>query len=161
MKRVLAAFVGALLMLSGVAVAQQSDEEKIRARAQEFADAWNKHDPTTMAYVFSVDGDMVNPFGRRASGLTEIQRMFADEQSKAMEESTFTLTGVKVRFLNPTTAIVDEDMEITNIANPDGTTTSMKPHATALMTKSGGQWWITSARAFNYLSPPAPPAPKS
>jgi uncharacterized protein (TIGR02246 family) len=156
MKRVLAAFVGALL-LSGVAFAQ-NDEEKIRARTQEFADAWNKHDPTAMAYFWSVDGDLVNPFGRRASGLTEIQRLFADEQSKAMKATTYTVTGMKVRFLNPMTAVVDQDLEITNIAAPDGTTMTMKPHVTSVMTKSGGQWWIASARAFAYMPPPAPPA---
>lgn len=156
MKRVLAAFVGALLLCS--AAFAQSDEEKIRARTQEFADAWNKHDPTAMAYFWSVDGDLVNPFGRRASGLTEIQRMFADEQSKAMKATTYTVTGTKVRFLNPMTAVVDQDLEITNIAAPDGTTMTMKPHVTSVMTKSGGQWWIASARAFAYMPPPAPPA---
>jgi uncharacterized protein (TIGR02246 family) len=160
MKRVLAAFVGALL-ISGIAFAQKSDEEKIRARTQEFADAWNKHDPTAMAYFWSVDGDLVNPFGRRASGLTEIQRMFADEQSKMMKDSTYSVTNVKVRFLNPTTAVVDQDLEVAGITNPDGTTTTMRPHVTSIMTKSGGQWWVASARAFAYMPPPAPPAPKS
>jgi uncharacterized protein (TIGR02246 family) len=162
MKRVLAATAIALLISSFgfAAEAPKSDEELIRARAQEFADAWNKHDPTAMAYVWSVDGDVVNPSGRRASGLTEIQRMFADEQSKAMKNTTFTVTGLKVRFLNPQTAIVDEDLEVAGIANPDGTTATMKPHVTSVMTKSGGQWWIASARAFAYLPPPPPPPAK-
>lgn len=162
MKRVLAATALSLLISTfGFAAPPKNDEEQIRARAQEFADAWNKHDATTMAYFWSADGDLVNPFGRRASGLTEIQRLFADEQSKAMKESTYTVTNVKVRFLNPTTAIVDQDLEIAGMGAPDGTTMTMKPHVTSVMTKSGGQWWIASARAFAYLPPPAPPAPKS
>lgn len=159
MKRVLVATVVALLMSTfGFAAEQKSDEEMIRARAQEFADNWNKHDATAMAYLWSADGDLVNPFGRRASGLTEIQRMFADEQSKAMKNSTYTVKNVKVHFLNPQMAVVDQDLEITGVANPDGTTATMNPHVTALMTKSGGQWWITSARAYSFLQMPAPPA---
>ena len=158
MKRVLAAtFVG--LLFSTFAFAQKSDEEMIRARAQEFADAWNKHDATAMAYVWSADGDLINPMGRRASGLTEIQRLFADEQSKAFKDSTYTMTAMKVHFLSPMTAIMDQDAEITNVAAPDGSTTTLKPHISALLTKSGGQWWLTSVRAYMFLPPP-PPAPK-
>jgi len=158
MKRVLAAAVAAILI--STVVYAQSDEEKIRARAQEFADAWNKHDPTAMALLWSVDGDLINPSGRRASGIAEIQRLFADEQSKAMKNATYTITGIKVRFLSPTMAIIDEDAEVAGIANPDGTTVTLKPHVIALMTKSGGQWWIAAVRAYSYLPPPAPPAPK-
>lgn len=157
MKRVLAATVAALLV-STFGLAAQTDEEKIRARAQEFADAWNKHDPTAMAYCWSADGDVINPFGRRASGLTEIQRMFADEQSKAMKSSTYAVTSMKVHFLNPQLAIVDADLEVSGVASPDGTTMTIKPHSTAVMTKSGGQWWLASVRAFSYMQPPAPPA---
>ena len=157
MKRVLAAAAAAILI--STVVYAQSDEEKIRARAQEFADAWNKHDAMAMAYLWSVDGDLVNPFGRRASGLTEIQRLFQDEHSKAMKNTTYTITGIKVRFLDPTTAILDEDAELAGVPNPDGTTVTLKPHVTAVMTKSGGQWWLSAVRAFSYMPPPAPPAP--
>src|SRR5690349_12139234 len=59
MKRVLAAAVAAVL-ISAVGYAQ-SDEEKIRARAQAFADAWNKHDTMGMAYLWSASGDLINP----------------------------------------------------------------------------------------------------
>lgn len=158
MKRVLAAaFLG--LLMSSVAFAQKSDEEMILARAQEFADAWNKHDATAMAYIWSADGDLINPMGRRASGLTEIQRLFADEHSKAMKNTTFTITGMKVRFLNPQMAIIDQDAEVTGIANPDGTTMTMKPHVVGVMTKSGGQWWLTTLRAYAYVPMPPPPPP--
>ena len=159
MKRVLAAtFMG--LLISSVAFAQKSDEAMILARAQEFADAWNKHDATALAYLWSADGDLINPMGRRASGLTEIQRLFADEQSKAMKATTFTITGMKVRFINPQMAIIDQDAEVTGIAAPDGTTVSMKPHIVALVSKSGGQWWVTSLRAYAFVPPPPPPPDK-
>jgi uncharacterized protein (TIGR02246 family) len=129
MKRVLTAGLAAVLI--STVVYATSDEENIRARAQEFADAWNKHDATAMAMLWSVDGDLINPFGRRASGIMEIQRLFADEHSKGMKNSTYTITGFKVRFLSPTLAIIDEDAEVAGIANPDGTTAALKPHVIA------------------------------
>ncbi|HUJ13654.1 MAG TPA: SgcJ/EcaC family oxidoreductase [Thermoanaerobaculia bacterium] len=158
MKRVLAALVGALLT-SGIAFAAdapKSDEEMIRARVQEFADAWNKHDATAMAYFWSADGDLVSPFGRRASGLTEIQRFFADEHSKAMKNSTYEIKNIKVRFLNPQTAILDHDVDVNGVTAPDGSSASLSAHVTAVLTRSGGQWWIASSRAFSYLQLPAP-----
>ena len=159
MKRVLAAtFVG--LLISSFAFAQKSDEEMILARAQDFADAWNKHDPTALAYFWSADGDLINPMGRRASGLTEIQRLFASEQSTAMKNTTYTIKGMKIRFLNPQMAVVDQDAEVSGITNPDGTTITMTPHVMAVVTKSGGQWWLTSVRAYSYVPPPPPPPAK-
>src|SRR5437899_7348393 len=160
MKRVLAAAAAAVLI--STVVYAQSDEEKIRARAQEFADAWNKHDPTAMAYFWSVDGDLINPSGRKASGLTEIQRLFADEhgQNGPMKQSTYKSVSAKIRFLEPTLALLDQDIEISGITAPDGSMVTQKSHVAALLRKSGGQWWINSVRAYNYLPPPPPPAPK-
>ncbi len=159
MRRVLAAAVAAVLICA-VSFAQGSNEQQIRARSEAFAAAWNKHDPTEMAYFWSVDGDLVNPYGRSAKGLLEIQRLFQDEHSKGLKQSTYTITGQKVRFIAPNLAVVDQDAEISGIANPDGTTVTMKPHVVALWRKSGGEWWIVTARAYNYSPPPAPPAPK-
>jgi len=161
MKRVLAAAVAAVL-ISTVGFAADTPEQQIRNRIDEFAAAWNKHDPTAMAYFWSVDGDLINPSGRKASGLTEIQRLFADEhgQNGPMKQSTYKSVSVKIRFLEPTLALLDQDIEISGITAPDGSTVTQKSHVAALLRKSGGQWWINSVRAYNYLPPPPPPAPK-
>jgi uncharacterized protein (TIGR02246 family) len=113
-----------------------------------------------MAYFWSVDGDLINPSGRKASGLTQIQRLFADEHGGPMKQSTYKIVSQSVRFIEPALALVDQDAEISGVANPDGTTGTIKPHVVILMRKSGGQWWIAAARPYNYLPPPAPPAPK-
>jgi uncharacterized protein (TIGR02246 family) len=159
MFRALGATVMAIL-LCGAAAPPPSNEAQVRARVDEFAAAWNKHDPTALAYFWSVDGDLINPFGRKAKGLTEIQRLFQDEHNGAMKNSTFTVTAESVRFLAPDLALVDMDSEVAGVAAPDGTTSTIKPHVFSVMRKSGGKWWISSARAFSYLAPPPPPAPK-
>ena len=155
-----ATFIAILLCGAAAPPPSPSNEAQIHARADEFAAAWNKHDPTAMAYFWSVDGDLINPFGRKAKGLTEIQRLFQDEQNGPMKNSTFTVTRESVRFLAPDLALVDMDTEVAGVATPDGTTSTMKPHVFSVMRKSGGKWWISSSRVVNYLPPPAPPAPK-
>ena len=156
-----ATFIAALLSTAALGQPVKSNEQQIRDRIDEFGAAWNKHDPTTMAYFWSVDGDLINPAGRKAKGLTEIQRLFQDEQNGVMKNSTYTTTSTSIRMLDPTLAMIDSDVEITGIATPDGTTVTSKPHVTALMRKTGDKWWVVTARAYNYLPPPPPPAPKS
>lgn len=159
MRRTLVLFLF-LALVSSVSFAALSNEEQIRKRIDEFAAAWNKHDPTEMAYLWSADGDLINPFGQKASGLLQLQRLFQTEQSGPLKQSTFTVGRTSVRFLEPGLALLDADVEITGIANPDGTTGTIKPHVTNLMRKSGGQWWIVSSRAFLFPPPPAAAAAK-
>jgi uncharacterized protein (TIGR02246 family) len=167
MVRVLGATLIAVLLCGAAAAPpakstappSKSNEAQIRERLDEFAATWNKHDPTDMAYFWSVDGDLITPLGRKAKGLLEIQRLFADEHSKALKNSTYTNTSSSVRFLEPELALVDSDAEISGVTAPDGTVTTMKPHVTTLWRKSGGKWWIAATRAFVYVPPPPPPPP--
>lgn len=159
MVRVLGAtLIAVLLCAAAPEQPAKSNEQQIRERADEFAAAWNKHDTMSMAYVWSADGDLINPSGRKATGLMQIERLFADEHKGPFKDSTYTVTKMSVRFLEPTLAWVDSDAEITGVANPDGTIATIKPHVVLLMRKSGGKWWIVSARPYMFLPPPPPPA---
>ena len=137
-----------------------SNEAQIRQLADDFSAAWSKHDATAMAYFWSADGDLINPSGRKAKGLTEIQRLFQDEHNGVMKNSTYTMTSLSIRFLDPTLALVDDDAEISGMTSPDGSTVNLKAHVFNVLRKSGGKWWIVSARAYAFLPPPPPPAPK-
>jgi uncharacterized protein (TIGR02246 family) len=159
MKRVLVAAVAAVL-ISAVGFAKESNEDQIRARVSAFADAWNKHDTVAMTALWSFDGDLINPSGRTAKGMTQIQKLFQDEHSTVMKQSTYTTTSTSIRFIEPALALVDAESEVSGVATPDGTTVTIKPHVVTLWRKTGGQWWIVAARAYSYLPPPPPPAPK-
>ena len=111
-------------------------EQHLRQVADDFAAAWNKHDPTAMAYFWSADGDLINPSGRKAKGLTEIQRLFQDEQNGAMKNSTFTITSFSMRYLDSTYASVDADAEISGVATPDGSIITIKAHVFNVMRKT-------------------------
>jgi uncharacterized protein (TIGR02246 family) len=164
MVRLLGASLMAVLLCAATpappATPAVSNDAQIRQVADDFAAAWNKHDPTAMAYFWSADGDLINPSGRKAKGLTEIQRLFQDEQNGPMKNSTFTITSFSMRYLDPTYATVDADVEVSGVATPDGSIVTIKPHVINVMRKSGGKWWIAAARAYTYPPPPPPPAPK-
>lgn len=160
MVRLLVASLTAVLLSAATpAPPAVSNDTQIRQLADDFAAAWNKHDPTTLAYFWSADGDLINPSGRKAKGLTEIQRLFQDEQTNVMKGSSYTTTAMSIRMLEPALALVDSDAEVAGVALPDGSTITMKPHVVLLLRKTNGKWWIVSARAYTYPPPPAP-APK-
>jgi uncharacterized protein (TIGR02246 family) len=159
MKRVLAAAAAAVL-ISALGFAKESNEQQIRARVDAFSEAWNKHDTVAMTAFWSFDGDLINPAGRMAKGMTQIQKLFQDEHSTVMKQSTYKTNSMPIRFIQPDLALADADTEISGVANPDGTTATIKVHVVTLWRKSGAQWWVVAARAYNYLPPPPPPAPK-
>src|SRR5437016_737360 len=110
----------AAILISTVAVAKESNDQQIRDRVGEFEAAWNKHDPQGMASVWSAEGDLINPFGRKARGIAEIVKLFQEEHNGPMKSSTFKVTSVSVRYVEPDLALVDADAEINGIVNPDG-----------------------------------------
>lgn len=149
--------------IGGVAVAapeKGGSEAQVRARSQEFAAAWNRHDVKAMAAVWASDGDLINPFGRVAKGRAEVEKLFADEHSTVMKDSTFTITNMTVRLIKPDVAIADWDVEIAGMHAADGSAIpTQKMHVSDVMVKKAGQWSTVSARPMAYLPPPGSPHP--
>jgi hypothetical protein len=58
--------VVALNLFALGAFAADTATQAIEERTGEFVAAWNRHDGTAMAALFSPDGDLINPFGRWA-----------------------------------------------------------------------------------------------
>jgi uncharacterized protein (TIGR02246 family) len=144
--------------MCSAAFANPAVEAEIKARNDEFVNAWNRHDAKALASLWAPDGDLINPFGQMAKGPAEVEKLFTNEHtgSGALKKSTYKTTKMSVRPLSSDMALVDYEVEITGMASPDGKAQSaLKPHVTSLMKKANGKWWIVSARAFELL--PAPP----
>ena len=161
-KRILLPLLLALLTICPApAQAQQSDEDAaIRKRHDEWCDAWNKHDAKAMAAFWVEGGDLINPFGRKAKGTAEIEKLFTDEQSGPMAGTTYSGTVESIRYIGDV-AIVDVEGEITGMKAPDGTAApAFKHHVTWIARKVDGKWMAECARAFVHLPAPgsAPPA---
>jgi uncharacterized protein (TIGR02246 family) len=134
------------------------EDAAIHHRHDEWCAAWNKHDPKLMASFFVADGDLINPFGRRARGAAEIEKLFAEEQTGPMAGSTYAGTIENIRHLGENGAIVDVAGEIRGMKGPDGAAAPpFKHHVTWIAEKKSGKWRAHGARAF--VTVPAPVAP--
>ena len=158
MKRItIATVLGILFSLPVLA----STESEVRARADEFVAAWNKHDSKAMADLWATDGDLINPAGRAAKGRAEVEKLFRDEHGTVMKKSTYKNVSSSVRVVEPELALGDWDVEISGMVGPDGAAAPVqKTHVNSLMKKASGKWWIVAARAYNYVPMPAAPKKK-
>src|SRR5437763_5000065 len=114
---------------------QKEDDAAIAKRHDEWCAAWNKHDAKAMAGFFVADGDLINPFGRRAKGTAEIEKLFAEEQSGVMAGTTYSGTIESIRYIGDV-AIIDVEGEITGMKAADGTAApTFKHHVTWIAKK--------------------------
>lgn len=159
MKKLLLLSVLLGLLASPTARADQKEDEAIHKRHDEWAAAWNKHDPKLMASFWLADGDLINPFGRHAKGPAEIEKLFTEEQSGPMASSTYAGQIESIRYMGKNIAIVDVAGEITGMKGTDGNVIPpFKHHVTWIAEKKDGKWLAAGARAFVALPAPSGPA---
>jgi uncharacterized protein (TIGR02246 family) len=133
------------------------EDAAIHTRHDEWCAAWNKHDAKLMAGFFVADGDLINPFGRHAKGMAEVEKLFTEEQGGPMAGTTYSGTIENIRYLDDDVAIVDVAAEITGMKNPDGSAAQpFKHHVTWIAEKKHGKWMALGARAFVFVPAPMP-----
>jgi uncharacterized protein (TIGR02246 family) len=134
-----------------------ADEAALKARASEFAAAWDKDDAHGMAAVFAPEGDIINPFGRVAKGRAEVEKLFADEHGGFAKATHYNLLSMTTRLFGDA-AVQDWDVEVTGMKGTDGSAMPpLKHHVTVTYTKKGGKWWAVAVRPVVYA--PAPGGP--
>ena len=161
MRRFVAAVAVCALVGIGAARAEDSVKAKqVRAVTDAWMAAWNRHDAKIMAAAWSPEGDLINPFGRWASGRAEIEKLFTEEHATFMKGTTYSVTNYKAQFPTPAIGVADFDGEVTGMRAADGKAMpAFKHHVFVVYAKKGNHWWITSARASVPLpTPGAPPA---
>jgi uncharacterized protein (TIGR02246 family) len=146
MKKVLIASILILLALPAGAKAQASEEAAIRKVFADFAEAWGRDDAKSMASYWAIDGDVINPPGRRANGRAEIEKMFADEHATVFKGTHITFSEGTIHFVKPDVAVFTSDYEIPGTHPPNGAEMTMKGIVTSVMVKKKGKWWTLSAR---------------
>jgi len=118
--------------------------------------AWNAHDPAKMAGVWS-EAELINPFGMKAHGRAELEKLFEAEQHGAMKASTFTIESSSIRQISRDVAVQDMDIAITGMVSPDGKALpAFRPHSFEVFVKKGGHWRVEYVRAYAVQPTPAP-----
>jgi len=127
----------------------------IDKRMQEFVAAWNKHDSKAMAAVWANHCELINPFGMKASGRAEIEKLFEGEQGGVMKATTYTINSESFMKIAGGAVVMDLESVLTGMVDPAGQ--ALPPfthHVTLVYVREGGQWRAAAVRAFQFLPPP-------
>ena len=146
----------AAAMPAAARAAESGTNPAIEHLNSEFVAAWNAHDAKKMAAVWADNGDLINPFGQKASGRAAIEKFFEAEQAGAMKGTTYKIESFSVRELDRNTAIGDWASVVNGMMDPDG-----KPlppfshHVSSVYVKKNGHWWAAAVRAYSFQPVPA------
>ena len=151
---VVASILTVLVLPMGVAKAQTKDEAAIRKVFADFAEAWAKDDAKSMASMWTGDGDIINPQGRKAMGRADVEKLFADEHSTIFKGSHISFSNGTVHFVRPGVAVFTTDYDVEGANAPEGSPMPKGGIVTCVMVKKGEKWMTFSARPMVPLPPP-------
>lgn len=150
-----------LIALPTARADQKEEDAAIHKRNNEWIAAWNQHDAKLLASFWTADGDLINPWGRHATGPAEIEKLFTDEHTGtgSLVGSTYTGTIENIRYLGKNVAVVDVAGEVHMAKAADGTEPPpFKHHVTWVAEKQHGKWMAVATRACAPASKPGAPA---
>lgn len=133
------------------------DEAQIRDLQTQQAAAWNRHDATAYANLFTEDGDVVNVVGWWWQGRREIESKLTTGFAFAFKQSTLTITDVQVKFVKPDIAIAHIRWTMTGARTPPGVPEPRAGIQLQILKKQQGKWLIASFQ--NTSSVPEVPFP--
>lgn len=127
---------------------KKQENEAFQTIANDFASAWNKHDPKAMANFWTNDGDLLSPWEKVYRGKQEIENHFSEEHTNGMKDSHINLTIQNIRFIDSNTAFVDADITISDMKVAGERASPYHNHAAFLFVKKDGKWEILAARPY-------------
>ena len=126
------------------------DEAAIEAVESRQAAAWNAHDASAYAALFTPDGDVVNVVGWWWKGRDEIRSKLTGAFATVFRDSRLTIVSVDVRKLSPTVAVAHVRWSMTGARPPPGESTPPQ-HGIQLqvLVREQNGWLITSFQNTN------------
>lgn len=146
-----------LLSAASIASAQAQDETQIRDLQKRQEAAWNQHDATAYAALFTEDGEVVNVVGWWWKGRAEIETKLKSAFAFVFKTSTLTVTDVHVRFVKADLAIAHVNWTMTGAKTPPGLPEPKQGIEIQVLKKQRGKWLILSFQ--NTASTPEMPFP--
>jgi len=139
--------------------AQREDEAAIRQVQIRQADAWNRHDATAYANLFTVDGDVVNVVGWWWRGRTEIESKLRAAFALVFRDSKLTITDVHVKLLSPEIAVAHVRWTMEGAKTPTGMPEPRQGIQTQVLKKQAGTWLMAAFQNTNSVPETAFPQP--
>ncbi len=130
--------------------ARAAQFDAVKASAQAFADAFNKHDAKAVAAQWTEDGEYIDETGQRFEGRAAIEQEYA-EFFTANPAAKLTVVVDAVRPAGASAAIEDGHATLES----DGKNSVSSAQYTAVHAKVGDQWLMSSVRDQRVSSSPA------
>lgn len=163
MQTTIIGIAAALLLVSGVYAGDMSNvggiksdirnETAVRKLYADFATAWNKHDAAALSKMWAIDGDHMDPDGRRARGRDEVTALMKANHETMFKDTVLDLTIDGVWFITGDiatgdVAMVDGTYQLSGIKDPqDNQLPTRSGHLTSVLIKQhGGKWEIVASR---------------
>ena len=147
-----------VLSLSGVAAGQDTDATQIGNLQTRQADAWNRHDATAYANLFTRDGEVVNVVGWWWKDRAQIESRLTDAFAFVFRDSKMTITSVETKHLTRDLAIAHVLWTMTGARTPPGMPEPRQGIQVQVLKKVRGNWLIYSFQNTNSI--PERPFPK-
>lgn len=148
----------ALFSISAVLTGQSRDDAPIRDLQTQQANAWNRHDATAYANLFTSDGEVINVVGWWWKGRAQIESRLTDAFAYVFGNSTLTITDVQTRHLAPNLALAHVSWTMTGARTPPNMPEPRQGIEIQVLKKVRGKWLIYSFQ--NTISVPERPFPK-
>jgi len=131
--------------------AVHAEEPSVPPELQQWADkfvaGWNRNDARALASLWADDGDLINPFGRRATGREAIERLLQSEHTALMKGTRYEITKIAARAVKTDVAMLDWDCEVSGMKTAEGKDRPpFKHHVAWVLVHRGGQWLALAAR---------------
>jgi uncharacterized protein (TIGR02246 family) len=110
------------------------DQAAIRQVVANFADAWNRHDPTAKVKDFAEDIDHISVRGRWQQSRAELEQTYLEYHAAVWKDVTYHPVVEKVRFMRPDVAVVIVQGTFRSASATD------TARATWIMSKEDGRW---------------------
>lgn len=129
---------------------EQIDESAIQGLIKEYTVSWNQKSGEGFGNVFTQDADFVNIFGNHYYGREEIEQRHIKILNSFLKASTFTVTNVELREVQPGLVIGHVNWKVEKPTNQKskhkGLGKSMEGIFSHVFVKQADQWEITATQ---------------
>ncbi len=135
-------FTAAQTFAETPAASVTADEQAIRNAAVAFTNAYNAHDPSRIATLFTANGELVDPSGDAQRGHAAIEAVFA----AVFAEYPDATTSVKINSIRFLSSSVAEEDGVATVVREPGTDGEPNRYTAIHLKQPDGNWLMASAR---------------
>lgn len=146
--------IGFIVGIQSMLLSQETKEDEVRKRIQEFEDAYNRGDAEAVASIYDVNATHAYANGIIHRGRLEIQKGLEEMLAGPMKGTQMKLTPEVIRFPADNVAVEEASFIMTGLKMQDGTEVPpIKGFCLAVYHKLENEWFAFSVQC---MVPPPP-----